>query len=233
MRSSVCVFLLGCLSLASARPQTAGDGIEGIVDVHSGNANDYADEILKNLRVAIKNTGLDPLMLPIRSFEFSKKVLGMELRGSAKVYDGFLKGLSSIHRTGLASTTKMDNGTRIRATVGVNDLTGNYKASAKFMNVGPSFGVNIAMQAVGFTFEIEKPLEKGARPTLHNFAIVDLGEIKTEIKGNLNILNFILNKFNNFVINIIKDVVALALGPPMKVILQEILNTVDLPELDI
>ena len=50
----------------------------------------------------------------------------------------------------------MDNGTRIRATVGVNDLTGNYKASAKFMNVGPSFGVNIAMQAVGFTFEIEK-----------------------------------------------------------------------------
>ena len=60
-------------------------------------------------------------------------------------------------------------------------------------------------------------MEKGARPTLHNFAIVDLGEIKTEIKGNLNILNFILNKFNNFVINIIKDVVALALGPPMKV----------------
>ena len=55
-------------------------------------------QILKNLRVAIKNTGMDPLMLPIKAFEFSKKILGIEVRGSAKVYDGFLGGLSTIHR---------------------------------------------------------------------------------------------------------------------------------------
>merc|ERR1712002_1264695 len=75
------------------------------IEVHDGNANDYAGEILKNLRVAMKNTGLDPLILPIKSLEFSKKVLGMELRGSAKVYDGFLKGFSTVHRTGLALMT--------------------------------------------------------------------------------------------------------------------------------
>jgi len=204
---------------------------DGIVDVHSGDANDYADEILKNLRVAMMNTGLDPLMLPIKSFEFTKKVLGMELRGSAKVYDGSLKGLSTIHRTGLASMTKADNSTTIRATVGVNGLVGKYKASAKFMNIGPAFGVNILTESVGITFEVEKPKAEGARPTLLNFAIVDLGQITTEIDGNLNILNFILNKFNNFVISIVKDTVALALGPPIKLLLQEILNSVDLPDL--
>jgi len=225
MKSLASLVLLLAVGVAAVRAEN------GVVDVHTGNANEYADEILKNLRVAMINTGLDPLMLPIKSLEFSKKVLGMELRGSAKVYDGYLKGLSTIHRTGLASMTQGANGTRIRATVGVNDLAGSYKASAKFMNIGPSFGVKIRMQAVGFTFEVEKPLAKDARPTLLNFAIVDLGAIETEIDGDLNILNFILNKFNNFVISIVKDVVALALGPPMKIILQEILNTVDLPDL--
>merc|ERR1712235_137597 len=78
-------------------------GIDDIVDVHNGNANEFADSILKNLRVRILNKGLDPLILPVKSFEFSKKVLLVEVRGSAKVYDGYLKGLSTIHRTGLAS----------------------------------------------------------------------------------------------------------------------------------
>merc|ERR1711872_96426 len=59
------------------------------IEVHDGNANDYADEILKNLRVAMKNTGLDPLILPIKSLEFSKKVLGMELEVPLKFTTDF------------------------------------------------------------------------------------------------------------------------------------------------
>merc|ERR1712142_498008 len=49
-------------------------GINDIVNVHDGNANEYADEILKNLRVQIVNKGLDPLILPVKSFEFSKRI---------------------------------------------------------------------------------------------------------------------------------------------------------------
>ena len=41
---------------------------------------------------------MDPLILPVKSFEFSKKILLVEVRGSAKVYDGYLKGLSTLHR---------------------------------------------------------------------------------------------------------------------------------------
>merc|ERR1712002_1072880 len=202
-----------------------------IIDVHDGNANDYADEILKNLRVRILNKGLDPLILPIKSFEFSKKVLLVEIRGSAKVYDGYLKGLSSIHRTGLASMQSNGTHNTIRATVGVNDLVGNYKASAKFMNIGPSFGVNIDMQSVGITFEVVQAIEKGSRPTLLSFGVVDLGEITTTIDGDLHLLNFILNKFNNFVINLVKDVVVTALQIPLKKLVQNILNTAELPDL--
>merc|ERR1712212_1177483 len=159
MNSFAALLLVAVVGVVAvnARP-----GIDGIIDIHDGNANDYADEILKNLRVRIINKGMDPFMLPIKSFEFSKKILLVEVRGSAKVYDGYLKGLSTIHRTGLADMTTNATHVRVRATIGVNDLYGSYKASAKFMNLGPSFGVNIRMQAVGFTFEVVQATQKGS-----------------------------------------------------------------------
>merc|ERR1712228_173788 len=199
----------------------------GIVDVHDGNANEYADEIFKNLRVRILNKGLDPLILPVKSFEFSKKILLVEVRGSAKVYDGYLKGLSTLHRTGLASMSTNATHVHVRATIGVNDLVGSYKASAKFMNIGPSFAVNLAVDSVGIAFDVVQPIQKGSRPTLLSFGIVDLGRINAEVDGSLNILDFIINKFNN----IVKDVVVVALEIPLKKLVQDILNTADLPDL--
>merc|ERR1712002_1383227 len=132
----------------------------GVID---GNANEYADEILKNLRVRIVNKGLDPLILPVKSFEFSKKILLVEVRGSAKVYDGYLKGLSSLHRTGLASMSTNETHVKVRATIGVNDLVGSYKAAAKFMNFGPQFNILLGMESVGVAFEVVQPIQKGPR----------------------------------------------------------------------
>merc|ERR1712212_663737 len=227
-------FVLVLASALAAANADIGDVIGDItdgIDVHNGNANEYADEILKNLRVRIINKGMDPLILPVKSFEFSKKVLLVEVRGSAKVYDGYLKGPSPIHRPGLADMTTNATHVRVRATIGVNDLYGSYKASAKFMNLGPSFGLNLAMESVGITFEVVQATQKGSRPHLLSFAIVDLGEITTEIDGNLGILDFFLNKFNNFVVNLLKDFVVTALEFPLKKLVQNILDTVDLPDL--
>merc|ERR1712142_1137103 len=136
------------LLLATTLSAVSAD-IDDIIDVHNGNANDYADEILKNLRVKILNKGLDPLILPVKSYEFSKKILLVEVRGSAKVYDGCLKGLSTLHRTGLASMSTNETHVKVRATIGVNDLVGSYKAAAKFMNFGPQFTISIGMESVG------------------------------------------------------------------------------------
>merc|ERR1711955_76495 len=225
MNSLALVLLLASgLSAVSA-------GIDDIVDVHNGNANEFADSILKNLRVRILNKGLDPLILPIKSFEFSKKVLLIEIRGSAKVYDGYLKGLSTIHRTGLAEMNQNATHVNVRATVGVNDLVGSYKASATFMNLGPKFAINLAMESVGITFEVVQAIQKGSKPTLLSFAVVDLGKIETELDGDFNILDFILNKFNNFVINLVKDFVVTALEIPLKKLVQDVLDNNDLPDL--
>merc|ERR1712002_1435730 len=203
----------------------------GIVDVHDGNANDYADEILKNLRVRILNNGLDPLILPVKSFEFSKKILLVEVRASAKVYDGYLKGLSSLHRTGLASMSTNETHVKVRATIGVNDLVGSYKAAAKFMNFGPQFTISIGMESVGVAFEVVQPIQKGSRPTLLSFGVVDLGQISAVVDSDLHILDWVLNKVNNFVINLVKDFVAVALEIPLKKLVQNVLDTAELPDL--
>merc|ERR1712168_1342359 len=90
-------------------------------------------------------------------------------------------------------------------------------------NLGPSFGLNLAMESVGITFEVVQATQKGSRPHLLSFAIVDLGEITTEIGGNLGILDFFLNKFKNFVVNLLKDFVVTALEFPLKKLVQNIL----------
>merc|ERR1712142_1456995 len=199
-------------------------GINDIVDVHDGNANDYADEIPKNLRVRILNNGLDPLILPVKSFEFSKKILLVEVRASAKVYDGYLKGLSSLHRTGLASMSTNETHVKVRATIGVNDLVGSYKASAKFMNFGPQFTISLGMESVGVAFEVVQPIQKGSRPTLLSFGVVDLGQISAVVDSDLHILDWVLNKVNDFVINLVKDFVVVALEIPLKKLVQNVLD---------
>merc|ERR1712029_313854 len=206
-------------------------GVNDIVDVHSGNANEYADEILKNLRVRILNKGLDPLILPVKSFEFSKKILLVEIRASAKVYDGYLKGLSTLHRTGLASMSTNETHVKVRATIGVNDLVGSYKASAKVLNFGPSFNLLLGVESVGISFEVVQPIQKGSRPTLLSFGVVDLGHINAVVDGDLNLLDWVINKVNNFVINLVKDVVVVALEIPLKKLVQNVLDTADLPDL--
>merc|ERR1712243_508770 len=86
---------------------------------------------------------------------------------------------------------------KVRATIGVNDLVGSYKASAKFMN----------------------------------FGVVDLGRTNAVVDGDLNILDWVINKVNNFVINLVKDFVVVALEIPLKKLVQNVLDTAELPDL--
>ena len=57
-------------------------------------------------------------------------------------------------RTGLASMSTNETHVKVRATIGVNDLVGSYKAAAKFMNFGPQFTISIGMESVGVAFEV-------------------------------------------------------------------------------
>merc|ERR1711931_147811 len=65
--NSAALLVLVAAGLSAANGLLFGDIIQG------GNANEYADQLLKKLRVRILNQGLDPLILPVKSFEFTRR----------------------------------------------------------------------------------------------------------------------------------------------------------------
>merc|ERR1712198_792583 len=65
----------------------------------AGNANAFLDQILSNARSTIEKE-LDPVDLPTGGASFSKRILGIPIHGEAKVTDGWLAGLSTLHRAG-------------------------------------------------------------------------------------------------------------------------------------
>lgn len=216
------VFLiLGLSALANAdvTPKTSPDA--------------WADNILQHLKKKIVDDGLDPFMLPIKSFEFQKKILFVEVTGVAKIYDGWLKGLSSIHRTGLTSHTNTDTLINVKTTIGLSELQGQIKATAKIAKFGPSFKLALGVESVGIMFEVEQPKKNGSvigKPVLKSFHVLDLGKVTAQVEGPIGILNWLINTVTNFVISWLKTIVITIVEIPLKAKLQEVLLITGLPD---
>ena len=68
------------------------------INVKDDASDAYVDALLANLRDYIASTpGLDPADLPEGEVSFSQEVGFITFHGSARVYDGFFRGLSTIH----------------------------------------------------------------------------------------------------------------------------------------
>ena len=63
----------------------------------------YVDLILATLRHGLENTGFSQVQLPNATSAFSETILGIKWNGEASAWNGWLKGVQSIHRTGPAS----------------------------------------------------------------------------------------------------------------------------------
>merc|ERR1712133_246982 len=172
--------------------------------VRDPSSDDYIDKILSNLRDVIINNGLDPSTLPDQTAEFSKHVLGIEVHGSAKLYNGKFWGLSTIARTG--DTSFNVDGTKVRLTahVGVNRPSAHYDARAEFMG-------------------ISMDILDGAGLQLTNFAISHVGRITVDVSG-LGPLNWILETLVSFVDTFLKDWIVSLVEGPLKDLIQDLLN---------
>ena len=68
------------------------------INVKDDASDAYVDALLANLRDYIASTpGLDPADLPEEEVSISQEVGFITFHGSARVYDGFFRGLSTIH----------------------------------------------------------------------------------------------------------------------------------------
>jgi len=194
----------------------------------AGNANGMLDNMISNARPAIAKK--DPLALPEATKGFETKVLGIRVHGEAKFWDGFLAGIQTIHRTGDAEMTQPDMTTlRISANMGMNNLHGHYNLHAKLMNIGPTGSVSIKVTKVSCEIKVNVDLSKGKpKGSLQHFDITEIGKVELDFDG-LGPLDWLINPLGGWVINAVKHKIADAVEGPLKKIIQEKMENVDIP----
>jgi len=195
----------------------------------AGNANSFLDNILTNARPTIDKE-LDPANLPNGQAGFSKSILGIRIHGEVKVYDGYLAGLRTIHRTGDAEMVNTADGAIVvNARLGLNNLKGHYRASAKFMNLGPATGVTINVSAVSVKLSVKQSFVPGAHPELLDFSIERVDAVQVKFDTGLGPLDWVLGGVVNLVSKLVKDLVVKIVNEPLKKIIAVQLSKITIP----
>jgi len=199
------------------------------VSYEAGNANAFLDNILSNARPTIESE-LDPISLPEGGAEFSKKILGIPVFGHAKVFDGYLAGLRTLHRSGDAEMTNTPDGAiLVTAELGLKNLQGHYKASAKFMNIGPQADATITVSSVQVHLKVKQTFQPGAHPELLDFSIVNLGAINVKLATGSLVSDFIFNTVANLIQGLVKGIVVKVVNEPLKKLIAQKLSEITIP----
>jgi len=195
----------------------------------AGNANDFLDHMISQARPAIAEK--DPLTLPDATKGFEKKVLGIRIHGEAAIYDGFLAGIQTIHRTGDAEMTQSADMTKlvISAHLGMSNLHGHYRMHAKFMNLGPTGEVSLKVSMVSCELRVSVDLSTGKpKSTLEHFDINYIGKIDLYFDG-LGPLDWLINPLGGWIINLVKHKIADAVEGPLRKIISSKMENIDIP----
>jgi hypothetical protein len=109
-----------------------------VVVVKQGNANEYMDAVLENVRAYLVSNGYDNYTLPDQLEGFSEEWIGIEWHGEAELTQGFMSGLQTIHRSGDAFlSVNGDDGTiTLESTIEFFDLNAGYSMYVGFMGIG-------------------------------------------------------------------------------------------------
>jgi len=188
-------------------------------------ANAFVDRLVDDVEEKIRDQ-FDPAELPEGGFGFEKKILLVTIKGEMKFYEGWLVGLSTLHRVGTSRLTKVANGERktvdVSSTLGIDGLVGHYKAHAKFMDFGPSFEVTLSVPEVTVDIAVQQQLHiEGSRPVLTHFDILNVGKVDVKVKGSLGLLNWTVNKIVTFMANVVKNFVVRQLESPIRKLISE------------
>jgi len=195
----------------------------------AGNANEFLDHMIAQARPAIASK--DPLTLPDATKGFEKKILGIRVHGEAAIYDGFLAGIQTIHRTGDAEMTQSPDMTKlvISANLGMSNLHGHYRMHAKFMNLGPTGEVSLKVSMVSCQLRVSVDLSSGKpQATLEHFDINYIGKIDLYFDG-LGPLDWLINPLGGWIINLVKHKIADAVEGPLRQIISSKMGDIDIP----
>lgn len=161
-----------------------------------GNANAYLDEVLAELRQVLYQTpGIDPKTLPDAYTEISG--------GHAAIYNGWLIGLSSIHRSADAT---LDYGGRyitFNGSAGYSNMQAGYKVQVEVWGTGVNAEAFALIRSLDFFFSFKIDVLSG-EVTVNDFNIYNIGQIDIEING-LAPFDWAFEAIAELIIRTIKD----------------------------
>jgi len=208
---------------AAPQPIRLQDKLETLNLDTKGWTDDFIDMILEALHQVIQDQGLDPVDLPTEEVSFSETILGITWHGSAKVYNGKFRGLSTIHRAGNTDFTMDGITLKLLATLALNDASAGYDAKAEFMGISVGAGADVDISSVEVYLEAEMPLVAGAHLTLTQFQITNIGHISVDVHG-LGPLDWILDILVEAIGNSIKGWLADIIEGPIRDLIQGLLD---------
>lgn len=134
----------------------------------------------------------DPYKLEDSSVGFAKKIMFVNVTGEAKLFNGYIIGMSTLHRPDHCVVREQDDKLFVKADLGAGIIKCHYDGTVKFMNWGPTISLYGEIKYLETHMEFSVDAKTGRDGILHEFKIDDMKGMKVEISG-LGPLNWAAN----------------------------------------
>ncbi|CAL1276383.1 unnamed protein product [Larinioides sclopetarius] len=151
----------------------------------------YIDQLLEEMLEQNGNE-YDPYVLEDSSVGFSKKVMFVNVSGEAKLHNGYITGLKSLHRPDHCSVEEEDGKLKVKADLGAGVLDFYYDGTVKFMNFGPTIKVHGVLAYLEIHMEFTVDAKTGRNGKLTKFVIDEMKGMKVTASG-LGPMNWAMN----------------------------------------
>ncbi|XP_013775127.1 uncharacterized protein LOC106459993 [Limulus polyphemus] len=191
--------------------------------INSGSTTIF-DDTLRRVSMHLKQNNMDPFSLPDHKEVFQKKLLFFLLHGEARIFNGILSGLSTLHRTGDVLITYENNAVIVEVNIGFSNLTGDYNWSAKLMGIGPNGHASLSIRSISVYLRVRQELQTGSKPVIKAFKIANIRHLWVDVQG-LGTMDLVLQIIVNLITNSLKMTIADAITGPVQKAVQQELNS--------
>ncbi|CAH2068586.1 unnamed protein product, partial [Iphiclides podalirius] len=170
----------------------------------TADVNDYVDNTVDMLVPFIQSNGLDPMNLPEVIEGFEVKPLLITYSAWLKIYDGTMKGLVNLSRSGDQKVNYFAKMLRVRVELQFKDLEINYKYLVKVMNLGPTGGI---VGSLSRFVVIDILIDfNNDEVQLQQFSLTDIGRLRVRLTGNI-LVDWLINPVINIFLRIFDTVI--------------------------
>ncbi|GFY56513.1 hypothetical protein TNIN_436631 [Trichonephila inaurata madagascariensis] len=144
--------------------------------------NKFIDDLLHDM---LEENGheYDPYRLEDSVVGFSKKVAFVNVSGEAKLHNGYITGLKSLHRPDHCTVEDEDGKLLVKADLGAGVLDFYYDGTVKFMSFGPTITLHAELAYLEIHMEFTVDSKTGRDGELKKFVIDDMKGMKMSITG--------------------------------------------------